>query len=758
MRRVLRILVTLAVISPLTLASDVDDGSRQLLESIEANDWTTALDRLQILAARDPKGFADKNLDYLQARVLEKAGRLSEAMADLERVADRHSTLSDYANVHLAQLARETGNLILERLYLYKLSKGPFANAAAERIARGDVETENFDDAIRMLTGGGPADSGQPGRELQQLLAEAYLHSHQIDQARPILLGLLDSMPNPAQADDVAQRAAKALDLIDDQGALSDAEHMRRGAIFQFNRDFSAAKIHFDAVIARPGSTSAPDALFQNGRAAAQQQDFVDALRWFERVLEQYPDAPASKDALLQAAACYSRVGKPKEAEKRYQQYIDKYPADARLDRAYLNTVDILRDHGSDQDALKWCEKTEEAFRGKVPEAVAIFAEARIFIAREEWVSALEQLDRLKTFSDLGGSSIPGGTNTAEVTFLKGFALEQLGRYSEAVDTYLSIPDGRGEYYGWRANDRLAALSQVEAGQAAVSQKLGSVLNELKSKDNEARRITAQSILRLSTNQDVRGQAIDALKLVIKVSPKYVLPAITNATTPMERDSAAEALKKLRLFDDALVGGSLDPSSSIRANRADRAMAAIEGPWKKVPADYPLELIPREQLRQLYPVVFTDRLLAYGPPRSLDPRLILSIMREESRFQPDVKSNAAARGLMQFISTTSTRIAGEVGRDRFAQDDLYQPDTAVLFGSQFVGDLFALFPQQPEAVIAAYNGGDDNVKRWMSRSRSGIPDRYVPEIMFTQTKEYVYRVMSNYRMYQYLYDENLRSR
>ncbi len=50
------------------------------------------------------------------------------------------------------------------------------------------------------------------------------------------------------------------------------------------------------------------------------------------------------------------------------------------------------------------------------------------------------------------------------------------------------------------------------------------------------------------------------------------------------------------------------------------------------------------------------------------------------------------------------------------------------------------------------------MKRWLTRSRSSSPDRYVPEIGFSQTKDYVYRVMANYRVYQYLYDERLRPR
>ena len=162
--------------------------------------------------------------------------------------------------------------------------------------------------------------------------------------------------------------------------------------------------------------------------------------------------------------------------------------------------------------------------------------------------------------------------------------------------------------------------------------------------------------------------------------------------------------------------------------------------------------------RDALPGAVCDSLVKFGPPRDVDPRYLLSIMRQESRFRADVKSYAAARGLMQFISLMSDRIATELGRKNFVQDDLYDPATAILFGSQYLGNLFKMFPQQPEAVAASYNGGEDNMKRWMSRWRSDQPDRYVPEIVFAQSKDYVYRVMANYRVYQYLYDSNLKAR
>ena len=111
---------------------------------------------------------------------------------------------------------------------------------------------------------------------------------------------------------------------------------------------------------------------------------------------------------------------------------------------------------------------------------------------------------------------------------------------------------------------------------------------------------------------------------------------------------------------------------------------------------------------------------------------------------------------MQFTSPTARRIAGELGHESFEQDDLYDPGTAILFGSRYVAKLFSDLPDKAEAVAASYNGGEDNMKRWLTRSRTSLPERYVPEIAYSQSKDYVYKVMANYRVYQYLYDEQLR--
>jgi soluble lytic murein transglycosylase len=726
----------------------------------------------------------------------ESDNQLSLAMANYHAVAHRDSVLRPYALKHMSQIARSTGNLMLERIYLSEIllfsPDSLVANAALPRLARNGFEIGNYGETIRLLTSGKRSvstgsitrsanDAGE--REIQTLLAEACLRSGQEERARDIFTNLLNKMPNPAQPDDAALTAAKGLDHLDGGSEnfgrkapdLNESEHLWRANIYQSNRDFADAKLHFEAIIANnPTGANMADALFQIGRGYAQQSEYAESFKWFERILEQYPNSVAAKDALLQAAASYARVGKGKEAITRYQNFINKYPADEKLDRAFLNIVDILRDQGADTDALKWCAKTQAAFKGKVPEAVALFTQTRIFIAKEDWPAALDTLERLNAFPDLGGVAVPGGTNAAEITFLKAFVLEQMKRYAEAIDTYLSIIDGRGEYYGWRATKRLRLLENNETARSFIDQKTGALATGLKSKDAEARRKNAQALLRVTDSTELSERAIGVLKAAIKISPKYQLTAgfkLRDLKVPSK--SIAGQLLSLGLFDEAAPELEASMPDMFKAvddkafalatyyksgDRAGRGLALIEPHWRKVPADYPIELIPRDQAEMLYPAPYADVLLKFAPERGVDPRLVLSIMRQESRFQPEAKSYAAARGLMQFISTTSIRVAGELGRNNFHRDDLYFPPTAILFGSQYLGDLFRGFPNQPDAVVASYNGGEDNMKRWLSRSRSNLPDRYVPEIVYSQTKDYVYKVMANYRMYQYLYDEQLRPR
>ncbi len=156
-----------------------------------------------------------------------------------------------------------------------------------------------------------------------------------------------------------------------------------------------------------------------------------------------------------------------------------------------------------------------------------------------------------------------------------------------------------------------------------------------------------------------------------------------------------------------------------------------------------------------YPAPYRQSLVKAAKGRKVDPRFLLALMRQESVFKPYAKSPAGARGLLQFTIDAAQKYARGAGLSSVSETQLYQPDTSILLGAEYVEELSSMFPQQLEAVAASYNGGEDNVARWVTRARHKDPGVFTSEIGFEETKGYVQKVMANYRVYTQLYTQDL---
>jgi len=156
-----------------------------------------------------------------------------------------------------------------------------------------------------------------------------------------------------------------------------------------------------------------------------------------------------------------------------------------------------------------------------------------------------------------------------------------------------------------------------------------------------------------------------------------------------------------------------------------------------------------------FPAPYRTAILSAAKSRKLDPRFILAIIKQESVFKPLAKSPSGARGLLQLTIDAAQKYATAVGLNALRENQLYRPETSILVGSQYLAELFRMFPNQPEAVAASYNGGEDNVARWVKRAKQKDPGIFTAEVGFEETKGYVQKVMANYRAYQQLYTANL---
>jgi len=121
---------------------------------------------------------------------------------------------------------------------------------------------------------------------------------------------------------------------------------------------------------------------------------------------------------------------------------------------------------------------------------------------------------------------------------------------------------------------------------------------------------------------------------------------------------------------------------------------------------------------------FSPLIEAAANKYSLDPALLHAVIRAESGYNPGAVSHKGAAGLMQLMPATASRYGV---RDRF------DPQENIEGGARYLSDLLDMFPANVKLAVAAYNSGENTVKRFGNQ---------VPPI--TETQNYVDRVLGYY--------------
>ncbi len=406
---------------------------------------------------------------------------------------------------------------------------------------------------------------------------------------------------------------------------LPTTEHLLRGDVYMSNRSFSEAREHFQKIIdVYPSDPGMAKALFGMGRSYMWEREYTKCISYLGRVSKEYPATKEGREGLYFEGSCNVRISRNTEAAKVYEKYTIMYPSGERIDGAFLNAIDALRESGQYEQANTWVARAVSRFPGKPTEMNALHARLRIEINRGLWSYAETTANEMLSLNKFAGTI----TGADEVKYLKAFAMEKAGKRSESIALYGSIPDKNTSYYSGLASDKLTGTT-------------------------------------------------GRVKTIAQVS---------------QRD---------------------------------------------------------------YPVMFRIEVMQYAKIHKIDPRFILAIMKQESSFRSDVKSSSAARGLLQLVMDTALKYNKKAGFPSLQPDDLYNPRINIAIGSQYISDLKDEFGGLYEAIAASYNGGEDNARRWLNRSKPKDSAIFTSEVGFPETKNYVFKVMTNFRIYRELYDENL---
>ncbi len=136
-----------------------------------------------------------------------------------------------------------------------------------------------------------------------------------------------------------------------------------------------------------------------------------------------------------------------------------------------------------------------------------------------------------------------------------------------------------------------------------------------------------------------------------------------------------------------------------------------------------------------------------------EPSLVLAVMRQESAFDTLAQSSSGARGLMQLMPATAKQMALALGIN-FSHKKLHSdPEYNLKLGTAYLGGLLHQYDGSYLLALTAYNAGPARLRGWMKdngdpRTRDVDPVDWVEMIPFTETRDYVQRVLENLQVYR----------
>jgi len=399
-------------------------------------------------------------------------------------------------------------------------------------------------------------------------------------------------------------------------------------------------------------------------------------------------------------------------------------------------------------------------------------AEARLWRARaqarqgavEEAVAALEALGRERH-----------GATSAWARQLAGQLHAGRGRSDRARELFASVVEDRAAsetvaseslwqlgWSAWRAGDRGEAqrrFAALAARQADPIERLGARYWEARARGGEqgARALAAIAgeypFSYYGWRAAQRGETAAVVPPPVPPGARALDDAaLLPARVLLAAGLADEARSELRAqdaraagLDDRLALGALHAGAGDWSGAQGLVVSAYGERLARGPANGPASL-----WRLAWPDAFADALASALPAdAAIEPALVLAVMREESRYQPDAVSVTGALGLLQIMPDTGSRLAREIGMADFAPALLLDPRTSLRLGSHYLARLAQRFDGALAPAVASYNAGPEPVAEWLAAGPRD-EDEWVESIPYAETRAYVKRVLRSRHAYRAL--------
>lgn len=219
-------------------------------------------------------------------------------------------------------------------------------------------------------------------------------------------------------------------------------------------------------------------------------------------------------------------------------------------------------------------------------------------------------------------------------------------------------------------------------------------------------------------------------------------------------------LKRLRLFNipNMIVKYSTDKQQAVKSELHFLNALILQSSNHLTSFKYLYEAFENKEvefnrtlIEILYPQPYFEELKKFLTKGDIDPTVVLSLIRQESVFNPLARSPVGARGLMQLMPATAKRF-----KRNLVISQLNNPKINIDIGTKYFKNLLKRYDNNLVYVLAAYNAGENRVEKWKNlywNRDQGILHQ-IEEIPFLETRNYVKLIFRNIYFYKLLNSEN----
>ncbi len=366
----------------------------------------------------------------------------------------------------------------------------------------------------------------------------------------------------------------------------------------------------------------------------------------------------------------------------------------------------------------------------------------------KDYASALEHYQRGEQLLSDSSNKKTKGFSLERMLFSKAWSLRNLGRMKEAA---IVLENLRGQtqdpfdvfrYQFWQAK------SLKQAGETDEARR---VLENLKQEDNLGY-YGLLAYFELNENlpaliKQAEFQSTTSVSLALDPETKKMIQALIATD---EKEVLEKYLNQRTL--ELRLDGNQNPEKWLAFLKA-YAQAGLFLPLftqlGTLDNNLKLQLL-KEHPELLFPKKFTEIITPWSDKLKVKPELVLSIIRQESAFNPLARSPADAFGLMQVLPRIATEQEAVTAIKLQHHEDLYMPEINIPVGVALLSQLGKKYHGQFILTAAAYNSSEKAIEGWLKTRLKEDPLEFIEDIPYDETRAYVKLVIRNFVFYSRL--------